>query len=100
MAEGGCEEDGDGDGEKLWEGEAREVGRALSNYSSAEIARIKGRQSVEVEGILGYADSEYVAHRESISFFAAVRESRPVTPMREVVDGKGIGGYEGEGAVL
>jgi glutamate 5-kinase len=41
-----------------------------------------------------------VAHRESISFFAAVRESRPVTPMREVVDGKGIGGYEGEGAVL
>ncbi|EAQ91443.1 hypothetical protein CHGG_03378 [Chaetomium globosum CBS 148.51] len=54
---GGGEEDGNGDGAKLWEGEAREVGRALSNYSSAEIARIKGRQSVEVEGILGYADT-------------------------------------------
>lgn len=89
-----------GDGGKLWEGEAREVGRALSNYSSAEIARIKGRQSVEVEGILGYADSEYVAQRESISFYAGVRESRPATPVREVVDGRGIGGYEGEGAVL
>ncbi|KAK4039933.1 Aspartate/glutamate/uridylate kinase [Parachaetomium inaequale] len=95
----GEEENNDGES-RLWEGEAREVGRALSNYSSAEIARIKGRQSVEVEGILGYADSEYVAQRESISFFASVRESRPVTPVREAVDGRGIGGYEGEGAVL
>ncbi|KAK4123287.1 glutamate 5-kinase [Parathielavia appendiculata] len=88
------------DGGKLWEGDAREVGRALTNYSSSEIARIKGRQSAEVEGILGYADSEYVAQRESISLFAPVRESRPATPVREVVDGRGIGGYEGEGAVL
>jgi glutamate 5-kinase len=88
------------EGGKLWEGEAREVGRALTNYSSTEIARIKGRQSAEVEGILGYADSEYVAQRESISFFETGKESRPMTPVREVVDGRGIGGYEGEGAVL
>ncbi|KAK4240567.1 Aspartate/glutamate/uridylate kinase [Achaetomium macrosporum] len=98
-AEGG----GDSDGGKFWEGTAHEVGRALTNYSSVEIARIKGRQSTEIEGILGYADSEYVAQRESISFFAGVpgvRESRPATPVREVVDGRGIGGYEVEGAVL
>ncbi|KAK4106176.1 glutamate 5-kinase [Parathielavia hyrcaniae] len=94
------DKDKEGGGEKLWEGEAREVGRALMNYSSSEVARIKGRQSAEVEGILGYADSEYVAQRESISLFAPVRESRPATPVREVVDGRGIGGYEGEGAVL
>ncbi|KAH8910154.1 glutamate 5-kinase [Coniochaeta sp. PMI_546] len=97
---------------RMWDGPATEVGRALVNYSSTEIARIKGRQSTEIEGLLGYADSEYVAQRETIVFFT--RESRPVTPtplgalghshgmtpgamtpVREVLDGKwGIGGYE------
>lgn len=94
---------GTGNGQKLWEGVAHEVGRALTNYSSAEIARIKGRQSTEIEGLLGYADSEYVAQRESISFFAgSARGSRPATPVpvREVLDGRGIGAYEGDGAVL
>ena len=65
-------------GAKLWEGEGVEVGRALVNYSAAEIARIKGVRSSEIQGLLGYADSEYVALRENISFFQ--RESRPVTP--------------------
>jgi len=51
------------------------------NYSAAEIARIKGVRSAEITGLLGYADSEYVALRENISFF--VRESRPVTPSLE-----------------
>ncbi len=66
----------------LWEGATLEVGRALVNYSSTEIARIKGRQSTEIEGLLGYADSEYVAQREYISFFR--KDSRPVTPTRDV----------------
>jgi glutamate 5-kinase len=66
---------------KLWEGPGHEVGRALVNYSAAEIARIKGVQSSEIHGLLGYADSEYVALRENISFFT--RESRPVTPSLE-----------------
>jgi glutamate 5-kinase len=64
--------------DKLWEGPGLEVGRALVNYSSAEIARIKGVRSGEITGLLGYAESEYVALRENISFF--VRESRPATP--------------------
>ena len=63
---------------KMWEGEAVEVGRCLTNYSSAEIARIKGHQSVEIGQLLGYADSEYVAQRESVSFYNAV--SRPASP--------------------
>ena len=62
---------------KYWEGTGIEVGRALVNYSSGEIARIKGVRSSEIHGLLGYADSEYVALRENISLF---RESRPVTP--------------------
>lgn len=67
---------------KLWDGPGVEVGRALVNYSAAEIARIKGVRSSEITGLLGYAETEYVALRENISFF--VRESRPVSPTLEV----------------
>ncbi|EAW06274.1 glutamate 5-kinase [Aspergillus clavatus NRRL 1] len=49
--------------------EPREVGRALVSYGSAEIARIKGHRSTHIQSLLGYADSEYVALRENISFF-------------------------------
>ncbi|KAI9791077.1 MAG: hypothetical protein M1816_004308 [Peltula sp. TS41687] len=47
----------------------QEVGRALVNYSATEIMRIKGLKSTEIVSVLGYADSEYVAHRDNISFF-------------------------------
>ena len=57
-----------------------EVGRALVNYSAAEIRRIRGLKSTEISGVLGYADSEYVALRENIAF--PVHESRPGTPSR------------------
>ncbi|KAH6687229.1 glutamate 5-kinase [Plectosphaerella plurivora] len=66
---------------KLWGGVPVEVGRALVNYASVEVAMIKGHQSSEIEGILGYADSEYVVERQHISLFR--RESRPVTPSLE-----------------
>jgi glutamate 5-kinase len=55
-----------------------EVGRALVNYSSTEIGRIKGLRSNKIMEVLGYAETEYVAFRENISFFK--RESRPATP--------------------
>ncbi|KAF4984032.1 hypothetical protein FZEAL_690 [Fusarium zealandicum] len=67
---------------KLWDGEPEDVGRALVNYAAAEIGLIKGKQSVEIEKILGYADSEYVAHRQHVGFFK--RDSRPVSPAREI----------------
>ena len=57
----------------------KEIGRALVNYSSAEILRIKGCQSTEIQSILEYADSEYVALRENISLLKTQR-SRPATP--------------------
>lgn len=66
---------------RLWEGPGVEVGRALVNYSAAEIARIKGVKSTEIHGLLGYAETEYVALRENISFFD--RESRPHSPSSE-----------------
>lgn len=62
--------------------EAEEVGRALVNYSAAEIKRIKGVKSDKIADILGYADSEYVALRENIGLLKRV-ESRPTTPMTD-----------------
>ncbi|GMM32919.1 glutamate 5-kinase [Saccharomycopsis crataegensis] len=45
-----------------------EIGRARVNYTSADLAKIKGLHSNEIEKVLGYADSEYVAHRENLAF--------------------------------
>jgi glutamate 5-kinase len=42
-----------------------EVGRALVNYSATEIVRIKGLRSTQIQSVLGYADSEYVALRRT-----------------------------------
>ncbi|KAL7946209.1 Aspartate/glutamate/uridylate kinase [Trichoderma barbatum] len=67
---------------KRWEGLALEVGRALVNYAAPEISRIMSHQSTEIRGILGYADSEYVAHRSHIGIFRG--ESRSGTPTREL----------------
>lgn len=48
--------------------DAVEVGHCRVNYSSVEIALIKGHKSHEIETILGFADSEYVAHRDNLAF--------------------------------
>lgn len=56
-----------------------EVGRVLAKYSSTEIARIKGHRSRDIQGILGYVTSEYVALREHISLFRR-KDSRPASP--------------------
>lgn len=47
--------------------EPKEIGRALVNYGSTEISLVKGLRSTQICSVLGYADSEYVAHRENIS---------------------------------
>jgi len=45
-----------------------DVGRALVNYSASEISRVMGKRSTEIVGILGYADGEYIAHRDNMVF--------------------------------
>lgn len=57
-----------------------EIGRAVVNYSSEQIARIKGLRSKEIARVLGYADSEYVAYRENVSLNGDWG-SRPGTPI-------------------
>lgn len=69
-----------------------EVGRALVNYSAAEIKRIRGLRSTEIRDVLGYADSEYVALRENIAFLR-VEKSRPSTPS---TPSRGSGGETAE----
>jgi len=67
-------------------GEA-EVGRAVVNYSSAEIKRIMGlKRSEQIRDVLGYADCEYIAFRHNIAFLKPER-SRPVTPTLDSVPG-------------
>ncbi|ANB15268.1 glutamate 5-kinase [Sugiyamaella lignohabitans] len=45
------------------------IGKALVNYSSTELDRIKGLHSHEIESAIGYADSEYAAFRDNMAFF-------------------------------
>ena len=70
----------------------QEVGRAVVNYSVTEIARIKGLRSTQIQTVLGYADSEYVALRENISLFKTEghnnnnNRSRAATPVSGYTD--------------
>lgn len=48
--------------------QAVEVGHCRVNYSSTEVSLIKGQNSRDIETILGFADSEYVAHRDNLAF--------------------------------
>jgi glutamate 5-kinase len=56
------------------ETKGEEIGRAVVNYSSTEIARILGVRSSEIHGILGYADSDYICLRENVSLIGSERE--------------------------
>lgn len=47
---------------------AIKVGHCRVNYGSIEINVIKGLKSREIEATLGFADSEYIAHRDNIAF--------------------------------
>jgi glutamate 5-kinase len=44
----------------------REMARGMTNYSSAELARLRGRQSIEIETILGYTYGDEVIHRNNL----------------------------------
>ncbi|KAL5119147.1 Glutamate 5-kinase [Pleosporales sp. CAS-2024a] len=63
-----------------------EIGRAVVNYSAAEVRRIMGLHSTQIREALGYADSEYVALRENVAFVGKER-SRPSTPDHRLESG-------------
>jgi glutamate 5-kinase len=46
--------------------DGRELARGLSAYSNADAARIAGRQTTEIEGILGYRGRDELIHRDDL----------------------------------
>ncbi len=46
--------------------EGKEFSRGLSDYSSAEISRLAGRKSSEIETILGYYYGDVIVHRDNL----------------------------------
>lgn len=52
-----------GDAIRVLDGAGRELGRGIVRYDSHELARLVGRQSSEIEAILGYSRGSAVVHR-------------------------------------
>lgn len=52
---------------QLCNGSGQEIARGLVNYSSVELQQIRGHQSDEIAGILGYAGAETVVHRDNLA---------------------------------
>ncbi len=52
------------------DGEGREVARGITNYSSADLGKIKGRRSGEIEGILGRSCREEIIHKDNLVIVA------------------------------
>ena len=55
-----------GDTVRICNTAGREVARGLSRYGAASLERIMGRQSDEIEAILGYEYGETVVHRDDL----------------------------------
>ncbi len=45
----------------------KRIAKGLTNYSSSEIEKIKGKKTSEIEGILGYQYSGEVIHRDNLA---------------------------------
>ena len=55
-----------GDPVRVLDPQGREVARGLVNYSAADLKRIRGRHSSEIEKILGFIYGEEVIHRNNL----------------------------------
>ncbi len=61
--------DGDfdrGDTIQVINSSGREIARGIANYSAVDLGRIRGRQSIEIETILGYTYGDEVIHRNDL----------------------------------
>jgi len=54
--------------------EGEEIARGLVNYSAEEIRRVKGKQSNQIETILGYKVYDEVIHRNNMAFLNSKNE--------------------------
>lgn len=51
---------------KVLDSAGNQIARGFVNYSADELDKIKGRQSSEIESILGYKDFDEVIHRDNM----------------------------------
>ncbi len=56
--------------------EGREVARGLVNYSKAELERIKGLRTSQIEAFLGYKGHEEAVHRDNMVVHRSLMEER------------------------
>jgi glutamate 5-kinase len=56
-----------------------EIGRGICAYSDADTARIMGRQSSEIETLLGYSGREELIHRDDLAMMPAFVEAGDVS---------------------
>ncbi|MBI5196356.1 MAG: glutamate 5-kinase [Nitrospirae bacterium] len=47
--------------------DGKKIAKGLTNYSSVELMRIKGKKTSEIEGVLGYKYSDEVIHRDNLA---------------------------------
>ncbi len=55
-----------GDAVRLCNIEGLEIAKGVTNYNSAELARILGKKTQEIEAILGYQYGDEVVHRDNL----------------------------------
>ncbi|MFC1548410.1 PUA domain-containing protein, partial [Candidatus Omnitrophota bacterium] len=56
----------DGDVVDIAGSDKKVIARGLSNYSSEEMQKIKGKRSEKIESELGYKDYDEVVHRDNL----------------------------------
>ena len=47
--------------------EGKEIARGIVNYAAAEVERIKGKKTTDIELILGYKDYDEIIHRDNMA---------------------------------
>ena len=68
-----------GDLVEIVDADGAAVARGLSQYGAAEVRRLAGRHSREIDGVLGYSYGDEVVHRDDL-----VGMNRPVASGEEI----------------
>lgn len=58
-----------GDALQIFDQDGLELGKGISQYNDAELNLIKGVQSSQIAGVLGYCPSEEIIHRDDLVLF-------------------------------
>ncbi|WP_350016956.1 glutamate 5-kinase [Rhodanobacter sp. IGA1.0] len=68
-----------GDLVEIADADGRAIARGISQYGAAEVRRLAGRHSREIDGVLGYSYGDEVVHRDDL-----ITMDSPVAPGQEI----------------